>query len=164
SCDLTAMVVTGGQHSNDAKVRNNNGVSEIYGAAADAVYSSSNASTIMGGLTYGFYKSVDGGANWVEINLPLTAEGHKHSPNDIEIGPNGKIWLSTTNSYLYGDGGGVVFSSTDGNTFTQAYSINGAARTQIAVSATTPDKVYVLAETANGVIIKKTTSAFVPSF
>src|SRR5690606_40683199 len=57
----------------------------------------------------------------------------------------------------------VLFRS-DGNTFTQAYSINGAARTQIAVSATTPDKVYVLAETANGVIIKKTTSAFVPSF
>ena len=164
SGDFTALVVPGVQHINDVKVRNNNGVSEIYVAAGDAIYGSSNAATTMGGLSYGLYKSVDGGANWTEINLPLTANGHKHNPNDIEIGPNGKIWLSTTNSHLYGDGGGVIFSSTDGVNFTQAYVVNGADRTQIAVSATIPDKVYVLAETASGVIIKKTTTAFVPAF
>lgn len=164
SGDFTAMVVPGVQQINDVKVRNNGGVSEIYVAAGDAVYGSSNAATTIGGLTYGLYKSVDGGANWSEVALPLTADGHKHAPNDLEIGADGKIWLSTTASHLYGDGGGVVFSSTDGNTFTQAYAIAGALRTQIAVSATVADKVYVLAETATGVTIKKTTSAFVPVF
>ncbi|TYA52424.1 T9SS type A sorting domain-containing protein [Formosa maritima] len=164
SGDFTAMVVPGVQQINDVKVRNNGGNSEIYVAAGDAVYGSSNAATTIGGLTYGMYKSVDGGANWSYIDLPLTADGHKHAPNDIEIGPNGKIWMSTTNSHLYGDGGGKVFSSTDGNTFTQVYAINGAARTQIAVSSTVADKVYVLAETSTGVTIKKTTSAFVPIF
>jgi hypothetical protein len=164
SGDFTAMVVPGVQHINDVKVRNNNGVSEIYVAAGDAVYGSSNAGTTVGGLTYGLYKSVDGGANWSQPNLPLTADGHPYAPNDLEIGPNGKIWMSTTNSHLYGDGGGVVFSSTDGNTFTQAYAITGGARTQIAVSSQVADKVYVLAETETGVTIKKTTTAFIPTF
>ena len=164
SGDFTAMVVPGVQQINDVKVRNNGGNSEIYVAASDAVYGSSNAATTIGGLTYGLYKSVDGGANWSEVSLPLTADGHKYAPNDLEIGPNGKIWMSTTNSKLYGDGGGTIFSSTDGNTFTIAYEVAGGIRTQIAVSSTVADKVYVLAETASGVTIKKTTTAFVPTF
>ncbi|MCX7551575.1 PA domain-containing protein [Xanthomarina sp. F2636L] len=164
SGDFTAMVVPGVQQINDVKVRNNAGNSEIYVAASDAVYGSSNAATTIGGLTYGLYKSVDGGANWSEVSLPLTADGHKYAPNDLEIGPNGKIWMSTTNSKLYGDGGGTIFSSTDGNTFNLVYEVAGGIRTQIAVSSTVPDKVYVLAETTSGVTIKKTTTAFVPTF
>ncbi|MCX7548451.1 T9SS type A sorting domain-containing protein [Xanthomarina sp. F1114] len=164
SGDFTALVVPGVQHINDVKVRNNGGVSEIYVAAADALYSSSNAATTIGGLSYGLYKSVDGGANWVDINLPLTEGGHRYCPNDLEIGADGKIWMSTTPSKLYGDGGGVIFSSTDGNTFTQAYAVNGALRTQIAVSATVPDKVYVLSEVPGGVNIKKTTTGFQPVY
>ncbi|MGB5418266.1 PA domain-containing protein, partial [Algibacter sp.] len=167
SGDFTATIVPGIQHINDLKVRDNGGTSEIYVAAADAVYGSSNAVTRVGGLSYGLYKSTDGGANWSEISLPLTADGNKHCPNDIEIGSDGKVWLSTTNSKLYGDGGGIIFSSTDGNTFTQAYSITDGARTQIAVSSNpaNPGKVYVLAElAAGGVTIRKTTSAFVPVF
>ena len=164
SGDFTAMVVPGVQQINDVKVRDNGGNSEIYVAAGDASYGSSNAATTIGGLTYGLYKSVDGGANWSEVSLPLTADGHKHAPNDLEIGADGKIWLSTTNSHLYGDGGGIIFSSSDGDTFTQTYAVAGGARTQIAVSATVADKVYVLAETASGVTIKKTTTGFVPTF
>jgi hypothetical protein len=165
SGDLTAMVVPGVQHINDVKVRNNGGVSEIYVAAGETTYGSSNAATTMGGLSYGLYKSIDGGANWSEINLPLTTDGHKHVPNDIEIAADNKIWVSTEASHLYGDGGGVIFSSTDGTTFTQTYAIAGAARTQIAVSSTAADKVYVLAElSAGGVTIKKTTTGFVPTF
>jgi len=164
SGDFTAMVVPGVQQINDVKVRDNGGISEIYVAAGDATYGSSNAATTIGGLTYGLYKSVDGGANWSEVSLPLTADGHKHAPNDLEIGADGKIWMSTTNSHLYGDGGGIIFSSTDGNTFTEIYAVAGGARTQIAVSATVADKVYVLAETDSGVTIKKTTTGFVPAF
>lgn len=167
---FTATVVPGIQHINDITIKDNGGVSEIYVAAADALYGSSNAATTVGGLSYGVYKSVDGGANWSEIALPLTADGNKHCPNDIEIGSDGKIWLATTNSRLFGDGGGEIFSSTDGNTFTNIYTIPNGNRTQIAVSATNPGKVYVLAQLsgqAEGtpqVRIIKTTSSFVPVF
>lgn len=162
--NITATIVPGIQHINDITIKDTGAGSEIYVAAADALYGSSNASTSIGGLSYGLYKSVDGGDNWTEIALPLTANGNKHCPNDIEVGPNGKIWLSTTQSKLYGDGGGEIFSSTDGITFTKSYTVADGARTQIAVSSTTPDKVYVLAElTTGGVVINRTTSAFIPS-
>jgi hypothetical protein len=167
SSNFTATVVPGVQHINDIKIRNNNGVSEIYVAAADALYSNSNTATTIGGLSYGLYKSLDSGANWTEVTMPFTENGNKHCPNDIEIGSDGQIWVSTTESKLYGDGGGEIFSSTDGTTFQKKYTINDGARTQIAISSTDPKKIYVLAElnSDNGsVTIKKTTDAFKLSF
>lgn len=165
SGNFTATVVPGIQHINDIKIKNNGGISEIYVAAADALYGSSNATTTVGGLSYGLYKSVDGGANWTELSLPLTDNGNKHCPNDIEIGVDGKIWVATTNSKLYRDGGGTIFSSTDGSTFTKAYTVPNGNRTQIAVSKSDAGKVYVLSELeTGGVTIRKTKSSFVPSF
>ena len=165
SGNFTATVVPGVQHINDIKIKNNGGISEIYVAAADALYGSSNAATTVGGLSYGLYKSVDGGENWTELSLPLTDNGNKHCPNDIEIGADGKIWVATTNSKLYRDGGGTIFSSTDGSTFTKAYTVPSGNRTQIAVSKSDAGKVYVLSELATGgVTIRKTKSSFVPSF
>ena len=146
SGNFTATLVPGVQHINDIKIKDNNGVSEIYVAAADAVYASSNSTTTIGGLSYGLYKSVDNGSNWTELALPLTANGNKHCPNDIEIGADGTVWLSTTQSKLYRDGGGEIFSSTDGTTFTKKYTVTDGARTQIAVSSTDPKKIYVLAQ------------------
>jgi hypothetical protein len=161
---FTATVVPGIQHINDIKIKNNNGVSEIYVAAADALYGSSNAATTIGGLSYGIYKSVDGGNTWTQSSMPLTANGNKHCPNDIEIGSDGRIWVATTRSELFGDGGGEILVSTDGNTFTKKYTVTDGRRTQIAISKTNPNKIYVLAETSTGVTIKSTTDGFNISF
>ena len=143
---FTGNLVPGQQHINDIKVRNNGGVSEIYVAAGDTFYSAANQATYMGGPAFGLYKSIDGGLNWIEVNLPLTSNGNKHCPNDIEIGSDGKIWLSTTVSQVYGDGGGKIFSSVDGSTFTQSYQITNGRRTQLALSTTNTNKIYVLVE------------------
>jgi hypothetical protein len=153
---LTANFVPGIQHINDVAIRNNAGNSEIYLAAA----STPTAGALLGGNEYGLYKSSNSGVTWTEIALPLTSNGSKTAPNDIEITSGGKIWLSSTNNSLYGVGGGRIFSSTDGVTFQQKHSIPSGERTQIAVSKTNPDKVYVLAEIPNSVAIVKTLNSF----
>jgi hypothetical protein len=159
---FTGNLVPGKQHINDIKVRNNGGVPEIYVAAGDSFYGAANAATYLGGPGYGLFKSVNGGSSWTEVALPLTANGNRHCPNDIAIAADNKIWVSTTNSVVYGDGGGKIFSSTDGTNFTLAYTVASGDRTQIAVSSTTANKVYVLAElsTTEAVGLYKTTNGF----
>jgi hypothetical protein len=143
---FTGNLVPGQQHINDIKVRNNGGVSEVFVAVGDSYYGASNATTFLGGPSFGFYKSANGGSTWSELSLPLTAAGNKHCPNDIAIGTDNKVWLSTTSSTVYGDGGGIIFASTDGTNFTQKHVVTNGDRTQIAVSSTNADKLYVLSE------------------
>ena len=143
---FTGNLVPGQQHINDIKVRNNGGVSEVFVAAGDSYYGAANATTFLGGPSFGLYKSANEGSTWSEISLPLTAEGNKHCPNDIAFGTDNKVWISTTSSTVYGDGGGIIFASSDGTNFTQKHAVTNGSRTQIAVSSTVADKVYVLSE------------------
>ena len=159
---FTGNMVPGIQHINRIKIRNNAGVSELYVAAGDSFYGAAGTTTYLGGTTYGLYKSVNGGSNWSEISLPLTTEGKKHCPNDIEIGADNKVWVSTLDSRLWNTGGGKVFSSNDGLTFTQKFSIADAGRVEIVVSATNPDKIYSLFEIpANTTLATPATVAFI---
>ncbi|RTY93963.1 PA domain-containing protein [Flavobacterium sp. GT3R68] len=162
---ITGNLVPGIQMINDLAVRNNGGVSEIFVAAGDGYA----GGAYLGTYTYGVYKSNDGGANWTLLTLPLTASSNKHCPNDIEIGADNKVWVSTTESTAYGDGGGKVFASTDGTNFIDKYTVTKGTRTQIAVSKTVADKVYVLSEITPvapatiEVTIIKTTDGFASS-
>ena len=163
--DFTGNLVPGIQHINDIVIRNNNNVSEIYVAAADGFYAKSNATTYIGGPEFGLYKSTDGGTAWTELmTTNLTADGHKHCPNDLEIGADNRVWMSTKNSRLYGDGGGKIFASTNtgATAFTLKHTITDGRRTQIAVSKTVANKVYVLAQgnTAAPIKMVKTSNDF----
>ena len=171
---LTGNIVPGIQHINKITIRNNAGVSEVLVAVADSYYSPANATTYMGSDTYGLYKSNNGGITWAQLLLPLTSNQNKHCPNDIEIGADNKIWVSTKNSFSHSDGGGKVFCSTDGGmTFIDKYTVTGnggGERVEIEASITNPDKIYVLAQlnqaTATNEVevqIIKTTDGFVTS-
>jgi len=158
---FTGNLVPGIQNINDLNIRNNGGVTEIYVAAGESFYSDANATTFLGGPELGLYRSINSGATWQELNLPLTAEGNKHEPNDIEIGADGKIWVSTITSSIFGDGGGEILSSTNGVTFVKTYTVPDGDRTQIETSLQNPETVYVLAElNAGGVIIQGTNNSF----
>ncbi len=161
--DFTAMVVPGQQNITDIVIKDNNGTSEVYVSVADSGYSESNAVTTVGGVSYGLYKSTDG-TNFTELSLGTTTNGHKYCPNDIDIAADGTIWVATKNSFLFGDGGGTIFSSTDGTTFNQVYTVANGLRTQIACSKQNAGTIYVLAETSTGTSFYKTTSGFVPVF
>jgi hypothetical protein len=143
-------IVPGIQFINDVVIKNNGGTSEIYVAVGDTFYSSSATSTYQGSDAIGLYKSTDGGTSWSQLSLPLTAAGNPSCPNDIEIDVNGTIWVSSTNSWNFGDGGGKIFASTDGGvTFLDKYTVTGnggGARVEIESSNTTANKLYVLSE------------------
>ena len=144
--DFTGNEVKNIQMINDIAIKNNGGVSEIYVAVGDGF----NAGSYLNSTDYGMYKSVDGGATWTALTLPVSASGNKTCPMDIEVAVGGKIWVSSTNSTTFGDGGGRVFVSTDnGATFTLKHTVvgnGGGSRTEIEASNTTADKIYVLSE------------------
>jgi len=160
SGDFTGNLVPGIQFVNDIKIKDNAGVSEVYVAVGESSYGPANQATYLGGQDIGVYKSTDSGLNWAELNMPLTASGKKHEPMDIEIGADGKIWVSTVASAIYGDGGGEIFSSTDGVNFSATYTVDGANRTQIAVSSQNAGTIYILAQITGGVTMQRTTDGF----
>ena len=164
SGSFTGNLVPGIQHINDLTIKDNAGTTEIYVAAGDAFYGSANQATFLGGTELGVFKSVDEGLTWTMMNTPLTANGNQHEPNDIEIGADGTIWMSTTDSSIFGDGGGEIFSSSDGQNFINEFTVANADRTEIATSSQNAGTIYVLAEATGGVTMLGTTDGFDNSF
>lgn len=144
--EFTGNEVSNLQLINDIAIKNNGGVSEIYAAVGDGY----SGGAYINASNFGLYKSINGGATWAKLPLPLTQNGNQTCPMDIEIANGGKIWVSTTHSTTFNDGGGRIFSSTDnGATFTLKHSVSGnggGARVEIEASNTTADKIYVLSQ------------------
>ena len=156
--EFAGTEVTGVSLVNDLVIKNNGGNSEIIVAIGDGIYADSRNGTLFGSSNYGVYKSVNGGSTWTKLILPTLANGHPICPNDIEIATNGNIWVSSTNSNTFGDGGGRVYQSTDnGTTFTLKYTVTGYAsgtkgtggvgtRVEIEASNTNANTLYILSQ------------------
>ena len=181
--EFAGIEVSGISLVNDLVIKNNAGNSDIYVAIGDGRYSDSSSGTLFGPSTFGVYKSTNGGSTWTKLNLPALANGHPICPNDIELTTNGNIWVSSTDSNTFGDGGGRVYQSTDnGATFTLRHTVTGYAsgtkgtggtgtRVEIEASNTNANTLYVLSQiegmTANATSgvkwetkLEKTTDAF----
>lgn len=162
----TNTFVTGISHINDIIVRDaGSGVSEVFVAASDAAFRYSPGAPGETPITtfafdeFGLFKSTNGGTDWTQIDLTI-GRNNPFMPNDLEIAADNKVWLSTTNSVTYGDGGGRILSSSDGTNFSLEYSVPNADRTQIAVSGTNAETVYVLAEVGSTPTLISTTNGF----
>ena len=154
-----SLIVPGVHHINDVVIRNNSGVSEIYVAAGESGYT---GGVSIGGDSFGVYKSTDG-VNFNKLTMPKTSDSNEYEPNDFEIGSDNSIYLSTTNSYTYSNGGGAIFKSTNGTSFSLLHTIESGSRTEIALSPTNTGVVYVLAQmniSGSPVKIFKTTDDF----
>lgn len=149
---------SGNFYVNDIKVRNNNGVSEVY-VGVSGGYNNGHHGLYEAGL----YKSTDGGATFTR-NSSLMALPNVvgYSIQQIEIGADNSVWVSTRGSAFSNvDSGGRVFKATDGENFTNVYnaSLRGS-RVNFTLSKTNADKAYVLMQgegSAEPVRILKTT-------
>lgn len=145
SVDAATYYVDGVFYINDLVARNNNGTTELYASIASAVYRNATLPfNVLGYHQRGLYKSDDGGANWSRFPIQY-ASGLYRNPNDIEIDLNNNIWLTTTGDF-FNNFGGQIYTSSDGITFQQKYTIPGAKRTEIEPSSTTLGTFWILAE------------------
>ena len=111
----------------------------------------------------GLYKSIDDGVNWNKVILPLIpgreafTYSSQYEPNDIEISSDNTVWIGTENN-IYGHGGGTVLKSTTGSVFSVEHTVANGKRTEIALSKTNKDKIYILCDTGTPKILLTTNS------
>ncbi|MGS0749098.1 T9SS type A sorting domain-containing protein [Halpernia sp. GG3] len=142
----TGSIRNGNFYINDIKVRSFKGVSEIY-AGVSGGYVGRNFNDGFSGLyEAGLYKSTDGGATFTR-NTNFEASGSiGHSVQQIEIGSDNSIWLSTrTSRFSNVPSGGKIFRSTDGITFTNIYNSGlVSSRVNFGLSKLNPLKAYIV--------------------
>ena len=142
----------GNFYINDIKVRNNNGISEVYAGVSGTYVGTPTFVAGWQGLNQaGLYKSTDGGVtfnkntNLLALDTTTNATGITgYSIQQIEIGADNAVWVSTRTSRLSNvDSGGRIFKSADGNTFNQVYNVgNAGARVNFCLSKTDANKIY----------------------
>ena len=169
--NATNLFLSGLFYVNDVQAWDNNGNTELFVGVGAFVYGdAANPTNWLGLQTAGLYHSTDGGNSWNRIestNLEANTSGANTFyaiPNDFEVSADNTLWMSTIGN-AFGSGGGQVFSSTNGTTWTAAGAspLPNSDRVEIEVSATNPNKMYALTEgttTTSPVLIYTTTNAF----
>ena len=94
----------------DMVVRDESGTSAIYIGTGRAAHEGQ-----FDGIN-GLWKSTDGGSTWTEM-LGEISENSNHEVSDIELDADNRLWVGTRTN-TFGDGGGQIFYSDDGSTFT----------------------------------------------
>ncbi|PKH49867.1 hypothetical protein CXF68_03755 [Tenacibaculum sp. Bg11-29] len=163
---------------NDIVAWDNGASTELYVAVGAHQYGdAASPKNWLGLQSAGLYRSTDAGLTWSRIETASMrhTSGEKnyyYIPNDLEVSANNTLWMGTIKSSLPSDnGGGRLFSSTNGATWTEAAAspLVDSNRVELEVSGTDGNKIYALTQgvarnAANVVInpvhIYKTTNAF----
>ena len=139
-----STVIPGIFYINDVIVRNNNGTSEVYIAAATSPHRDA-ALHIFGPDDYGLWKSVDAGSTWQKISVPIDGSTIDYQPMDFEIDPEtNKLWFSTTGNWRGLGGGTILVSNDEGTAFTKKHTIESGLRTELAIASN--GDIYALAD------------------
>ncbi|WP_124979347.1 T9SS type A sorting domain-containing protein [Nonlabens xiamenensis] len=155
---------------NDVVVWDNNGNAEIYIGVGSILYNSpnfniSNPVGVLGTQNTGIYKSIDDGSTWSRVESPILSYNFSGqtfyvSPNDFEISADNTLYMSTINSAGTGQGGGRVYRSTDGVSWSLRNVIPGANRVEIAASGQDANKFYIAAQVLSAGDLFVTDDAF----
>lgn len=152
------QIIDGVFYINDIIARNNNGNTELYISVAGAQYRYSSPTQWHSLNDQGVYKSIDGGVSWTKFTINEDDSTHVN-PNDIDLDKNNNIWLTTTYS-SYGNNGGKIFKSIDGNQFQLIHTISDVKRTEIEPSMIDENLFWMVVSTSSGADIYKTTDNF----
>ena len=130
---------------NDIIVRNENGSSVIYIAVGGQYYEGQ----WIGYDQAGIWKSTDGGTSWSRAIDRETSSGYEEFM-DLDLGSDNRIWAGTRFN-VYNEGGGTIFYSDDGTTWTSAnwkgeIVTTSANRVLLSVAPSDPNTVYALIE------------------
>ena len=162
------LFLKGIYYVNDVLAWDNGTSTELFvGVGAHVYGDASSPSNWLGLQSAGIYRSTNGGTTWSRIesaNLSHNFGGsdYYYLPNDFEVGADNKIWMGTIGSAL-GEGGGRVYSSTNGATWTEAAAspLTDSNRVELEPSASNPNKLYALTQgSTSPVHIYETTNAF----
>jgi chitodextrinase len=163
------LFLSGLFYVNDIQAWNNNGNTELFIGVGATIYGDAgNPNNWLGLQTAGLYHSADGGSTWNRIESDELVANTSGSntyyaiPNDFEISANNTLWMGTINNG-FGSGGGQVFSSTNGTTWTPAAAspLTDSNRVEIAISSTNANKMYALTQgVSSPVHVYTTTNGF----
>ncbi len=128
------------KYVNDIVVRNEAGSSVLYVGVDRGYYKGKWDSN------NGLYRSTNGGSTFTEVMGRPTSWTRNYSPVCIKLASDNRLWVSTRRNTI-NRGGGRIFYSDDGTTWTQSYSVdNDISRVAIAVAPTDANYVYALIE------------------
>lgn len=162
------LFLKGIYYVNDVLAWDNGNSTELFVAVGAHVYGdSSSPKNWLGLQSAGIYRSTNNGSSWSRIessNLSYSFGGstYYYIPNDLEVGADNKLWMGTIGSAL-GEGGGRVYSSTNGSTWTEANAspLTDSNRVELEPSATNGNKIYALTQGVNSPVhIYETTNSF----
>ncbi len=162
----TNLFLSGLYYVNDVLAWDNGTFTELYVAVGAHVYGDASGPRNWLGLqSAGLYRSIDNGTTWNRTetaNMAYAASGITFYiiPNDLEVGADNSLWMGTINS-AFGVGGGRVYQSTDGVTWTGT-GLPDSNRVEIEPSASSPGKLYALTQgvSVGPVHIYETTDKF----
>ena len=133
---------TGFYYVNDLVVRNESGTSVVYVAVAAHYYNGNYHGTSSEGLQ----RSTNGGSTWSQV-LP-TISGSAMRASDLDIAADNELWVGVAKN-AYGNGGGKIYASTSGTSFSLQYSHSSAGRVNIACAPSNSNYVYAAFEGAS---------------
>ncbi len=95
----------------DIEVRDENGLSVIYAGVASGIYKGEQH---LSEPSDGLFLSEDGGENWDQVLPDIPDYGEPYAVADIEIGPDGRIYVGTMPNVEI-EGGATILWSDDGS-------------------------------------------------
>ena len=98
------------KYISDLKIRDEGGNSVIYAGVVSGIYHNAIQTSEP---SDGLYRSTNGGTSWEQVLPDITGEELPYAPADIELGPNGRIFVGTLKN-LNGNGGSTILYSDEG--------------------------------------------------